>query len=328
MKNLAKLLTAFIIIVIIGCSDQNINKREPIKIGINVWPGTAYAFIAVEKGLFEKNKVDVELVLKKDVSESTYLYKTGDVDGLFGVFSDVIMLNAEGIETKVVCVCDYSNEGDVIIGRPEFSPETLKGKTISFEGVNSFSHLFVLQALNKLGLKETDSRFVNIEAMDVLTALDENMIDAGHTWEPVTSRALAKGYKILYKAGNIPGLITDLLVFNNEIIERRPDDVLAIVKSLFEAKKFISSNREEALTIMAQAEWMSVEEMDAGLKAVNFLDLESNAIAFDKSTDTESLFGSGKIISEFFLNRGQLSSIPDLDKIIEPEFITTLIGEE
>jgi len=270
----------------------------------------------------------VELILKKDITESTQLYKDNEVDGVFNVFPDIIVMNAQGIHAKVVYVADYSDTGDVIIGKPNFRfLADLKGRKVSFEGINTFSHLFVLKALEKAGLKESEVQFEVIRAMDVLNSLEKGTIDAGHTWEPITSQALQKGYKILAKAGDIPGIITDVLAFNAKVVKERPDDIQEIVKSILEARGFIYSNRDEALEIMSRAEGMSKEEMRQGMDGVRHPDLKENVKGMQKSEEMISLYGSGRVIVDFYLSRGQLSQLPNLDEIIEPKFVMQL-GEK
>lgn len=324
MKRIILLLAVMaIIFTAAGCSKTE--EKRAIKISINVWPGYAHAFIAQEKGVFEKNGVEVELVLKKEITESATLYRDGEVDGVFTLVPDVVMFNSEGIGAKIVYVADYSDTGDVIIGKPEYSSlADLEDKTVSFEGINSFSHMFVLKALEKAGLTESNVRFENIPAHDVLTALEEGRIDAGHTWEPTKSQALRKGYKILGKAGDVPGIITDVLAFNSKIIKERPTDIQRIVKSILEARDFLYTNRDEALEIMSKAEEMSKEEMDQGIKGVHQPDLEENVEALKKSKKKTSLYGSGESIAEFYLNRGQLSHMPNFDEIIESKFVNEL----
>ena len=98
-KNLVFIFHFFLIIVIIsliffcipGCSTNSTKNttsgtKEPIRIGINLWAGYAYAFIAVEKGFFKNNGVDVELMLRKEYSESLNLYENGDADGFLEFF--------------------------------------------------------------------------------------------------------------------------------------------------------------------------------------------------------------------------------------------------
>jgi len=200
----------------------------------------------------------------------------------------------------------------------------LEGKTVSFEGLNTFSHMFVLRSLEKAGIGEYKLRLANIPAHSVLTALEDGQIDAGHTWEPVISQALAKGYKILAKAGDVPGVITDVLAFNSKIVEERPDDIRAIIKSLLEARDFVHTNRDEALEIMSKAEGMNKQEMNSGIDGVYQPDLKENIEAMKKLDNATSLHSSGKRIAEFFLQRGQISKIPDMSEIIEARFVNEL----
>jgi NitT/TauT family transport system substrate-binding protein len=327
MKGVLSLLALILVFGLLaeGCTPKKAKEKTPIKIALDVWPGYAHAFIAQEKGIFKRHRVDVELILKKDVAESTQLFINNAVDGFFNIFPDIILMNVQGIHSKVVYVTGYSDTGDVIIGKPKFRfLADLKGRKVSFEGINTFSHIFVLKSLEKVGLKESEVQFGNIPAMDVLNSLEKGMIDAGHTWEPIKSQALKKGYKILAKAGDIPGIITDVLVFHAKVVKERPDDIQRIVESILEARDFIYSNRDEALEIMSRAEGMSKEEMGKGIDGVRQLDLKENIKEMQKSKEMISLYGSGKMIIDFYLSRGQLSQLPDLDEIIEPKFVIEL----
>ena len=334
-KGFLSVLLVICVAVVAGCCSAvyekkapetvsaKVEEKKPIKIGISVWQGYAHAFIAQEKGFFRKNNVSVELVFKKGVAESIELYKSGEVDGVFNVFADMILINSKGIPTKVVYVPSYSESGDVIIGRPEFnSIADLKGKTVSFQGVNTFSNLFVLKALEKAEIKESDVQFQDVPGTDVLNAMEAGKIDGGHTWEPVTSQALNKGYKILCKASDTPGIITDVLAFNAKVIEERPDDVQRIVKSLLEAKDFINSNKDEAIDIMAKAEGVDGAEVQRGIDTeLHMLDLNENIEAMKKSENIASLYASLKIITDFYVKRGLLSDTQVTEGIIEPKFI-------
>ncbi len=324
MKKLKVLLAVFLVFFIIsGCT--KVEEERPIRIAINMWPGYAYTFIAREKGFFKKNGIEVDLVLRKNITESTRLFKNKEVDGVFSVFPDVIKFNAEGILSKIVYIADHSNEGDVIIGRPELNSLTdLKGKTISFEGVNTFSHLFVVMALESAGLKETDVLFENVPAMDVLNALEDGRIDAGHTWEPVTTHALTNGNKVLAKAKDIPNVIMDVLAFHEKVIEERPDGIQQIVKSLFEARDFVFLNTDESIEIMARMEDMTRKEMKSGIDRVCLLDLNENMKAMEDSNSNNSLYTLGEYIIDFYFNRGQLSKVPSIDNIIESKFVNNI----
>ena len=97
--------------------------------------------------------------------------------------------------------------------------------------------MFVLKALELSGLKEGDVEFVNVPAQNVTRALEHGDIESGHSYQPYTTEALKKGYKTLFTAGTVPGLITDVLVFRSSIVEQRPKDIEAIIKSIVEAQQ-------------------------------------------------------------------------------------------
>ena len=86
---------------------------KPVRISVHsLWPPNFLAYLADEKGLFEKNGVNVELLFYPDYHEVVERYALGEADGLTLVFSDAILQNAAGVETKVVYTLDDSRFGD------------------------------------------------------------------------------------------------------------------------------------------------------------------------------------------------------------------------
>jgi NitT/TauT family transport system substrate-binding protein len=312
-----------------GTKNLALGTKEPVRIGINLWAGCAYAFVAVDKGFFKNNGVDVELVLSKEYTEIMNLYENGDVDGFFGVLPDVVIHKSHGNKIKIIYVTDYSDSADAIIADPLYaSLEALKGKKIGVENINSFSHLFVLQVFQKAGIPETDLQFEVVPSQEITEALDDGRIEAGHTWNPEKTEALKKGYKIVATAGDVPGLITDVLAVNDSLIKERPSDVLAMVKSISQAKDFLDTNPEEALKIMVKYEGGTVEEMAASIKEMRLLDLQDNLKSMEPSGEATSLYVVGKIISDYYLNRGQISDIPVFDEIIDSTFIKKVMDNK
>jgi NitT/TauT family transport system substrate-binding protein len=328
---IAVFLTAILILTASGCgrAPDAAAKKGPIRIAVNIWPGYAYAFIAKEKGFFAHNGVDVELILKQDSEEAKALYVSDQAEGFFTVLPDIVMLNAEGNATKAVVIVDESTTGDVIIGRPELnSLKDLGDKKISCEAFNSFSQMFVLEALKKAGVDEADIRLELVPALGVLAALDEGRIAAGHTWEPTKSMALEKGYKILAAAEDVPGIIIDVLAFSDDIIKERPDDIRKVLRSLFEARDFLYNHNAEALEIMARNEGMSTAEMKAGIDGVKMFGLRDNVDAFRNRKGDNLLSASLNIITGYLLKQGQLLRVPGLSEISETAFIMELAGEK
>ncbi|HDY67377.1 MAG TPA: hypothetical protein ENH85_06285, partial [Candidatus Scalindua sp.] len=239
--------------------------------------------------------------------------------------TDTIIQNTQ-LSSKVVYISDCSYTGDVIIGKVDTLLD-LKGKTVAIEGVNTFSHIFVLNALENAGLSEHEINFKVVPAHKLLEALDKGNVDAGHTWEPTKSAAIEKGYSVLGSAKDNPGIISDILVFYSKIIKERPEVVLAIVKSLVEAQVYRDANWTESIKIMAKAVNISYIDMESGVLGTSQLDLQGNIKAMKESDDPLSLYISGRYIVDFYMKRGQLSKVTDLVEIIEPKFVNQLSRE-
>jgi NitT/TauT family transport system substrate-binding protein len=308
-----------------GCAKAPAPK-PPLKIALDIWPGYAYVFVAQEKGFFKQNGVAVDFILKRDYLDVKQLYLDGAVDAFCGPYADALYIDSESVPTKVVWAFDYSTSGDAIVGKAEYgSLKDLKGKRIGFEGINSFSQFFVLRALQQIGgLSESDVYFQNVGAQSVPAALDANIVDAAHTYPPALEVALQKGYKVLAKAGDMPGTITDVLAFTEQAIQRRPGDIQAVVRSIAQAREFLSVNKEEAVAIMAAAESSDVLPMAASLNGAQLLTLEENYIAMTRQDSPASLYRLGKEIASFYLDRGQLSAVPDISEILDPRFLSVV----
>jgi len=311
-----------------GCSFRHEGKR-PLKIALNIWTGYSHVFIAQEKGFFKKNKVDVEFFFTKEYSKAQELYVNGEVDGVFEVFPDTIMHNARGIFDKVVYITDISYDADVIIGKPGLrSLADLKGKRIGIDGINTFSHLFVLKSLELCaGLKESDVFFENVPGQDAVSFLESGAIDAAHTWDPAKTEALKKGYKVLARAGDVKGIITDVLCFSAAVVESRPREIEAVVKSLLEARDFLYTKRQEGVKIIARAENMTEYDIENALSGIKQPDLEENIRLMSGAKDAGTLYRIGENIISFYANMGQISEVPVLEQILEPKFLKNIKGK-
>ncbi|MCH7867542.1 MAG: ABC transporter substrate-binding protein [Myxococcales bacterium] len=283
---------------------------------MHLWPGYAHAYIAQEKGFFKEEGVEVELNLIEGVEDNLEHFREGNADAAFGLQSDAMLLSAQGIPLHIMYVADFSNGGDVIISKLEITTiRGLKGRRVSVDKLNGFNHIFLVELLRLNGLTEDDVTVVPVPASKVLAALDTGKIDAGQTWEPYQSQALAKGYRLLASTRDAPGIVTDVLMSDSDLFARRPEDVRKIVKCLFRALRFRTTNENEAYAIMSKAFKMSPGSLKKTIQGNIFPGLAENNRAFEKTEDSTSLFRTGRIISDFFLVKGVIQHPVDLNKL-------------
>ena len=323
----------FVIIVILFSSlfnliEAQISNEKPIEFSVNIWAPNFLAYVAQEKGYFEKNNVNVNLTLIQDYADAVKDYVNGEHDGMFIVYSDALIQNAEGIDTKVVYNIDTSYDADAIIGNVDNLTD-VKGKKVGVEGINSFSHYFMLKSLENAGLHEGDVEFVNIPAQNISESIKKGEIDAGHTYNPYMSDALKDGFNILSIGADTPGVITTVIAFHSDIVEQRPQDIQNFIKSLIEAKEDYDKNMDEDIELMSLKTGINKTEIIDGMNGAKLLDLDYNAkISMNKELNQpESLYNSGNNIAKFYAERGVISDYPNIENIIEPKFVNELMME-
>ena len=302
------------------------NTKIPIKLGITLWVPNFLAYIAQEKGYFKKNNVEVNMTLLQNYGNVVNNYSNGEFDGIFTVYSDAIIQHSTGIDTKVVYNVDSSFKADAIVGKGN-NLSDVKGKKIGVDGINSFSHFFVLKSLENAGLEEGDVQFVNVPAQNTSQALQKDQIYAGHTYAPFLSDALKKGYKILSTGATIPGIITNVMAFHSSIVEQRPQDIQNIIRSMDEAKADYDKNKDQDIAIMSLKSGLSKAEIIEGMENAKIFDLNYNhQTSMNKnSNQTSSLYVSGNYIAKFYAERGVISEYPNIDEIVDSKFVDALL---
>lgn len=316
----------------ITLNSQSSEESRPIRIACSEpWVGYVPIVLAVDR-YFKENNVKVELIQPENQTTTEESFLNGSVDGLCSIFTTTIFQNSEGVNSRLVWVLDYSGTGDVILGPKNMTVNDLKGKKIGVEGLNTFSHIFVLQTLAKAGLFEKDVQFANIAAQDMVKALNAKQIDAGHTYGPAKITGIRSGYDILATAEDAPAIIADVLIFNSKVVETRPEAVEAVVKSINQGKEYFDRNKEHAYVLLSDFFNMTTEEVQDGFEGIQVLGLEDNIKAMNRSSSNvrnfTTLYESGNIIANYLLEKGQIRQIPNFDDIIDPKFIYAISRNE
>lgn len=310
--------------VIAGCLSEEAEQQftETITITMHLWPGYAHSYIAQEQGFFTEEGVDVELNLIEKIPDNIANFLNGRADMAFGLQSDAMLLAALGFDLNIVYVADFSNGGDAIVSTQAIKTIAgLKGKTISVDSLNGFNHIFLASLLQQNGLTEEEVTIVPIAASDVPDALDAGIIDAGQTWNPYYSSAIASGYKELATTKDVYGIVTDVLMVRTDTLRERPEDVRKVLTALFKALKFRETDEIAAYSIMSEAFNMPAGELRETIRGNIFPDLKQNKLAFEDSEESTSLFASGRFISDFFVKKGIINKSIDLEELHAPEII-------
>ncbi|TIW17147.1 MAG: transporter substrate-binding domain-containing protein, partial [Mesorhizobium sp.] len=190
--------------------------------------------VAEAKGLFKASGLsDVQIVNFTEDKDINAALASGQLDAANIATHTAMGMVAAGLPVKIVLLLDVSMTADAMIaGKDVNSVADLKGKQVAFEE-GTTSDILLKYALSKNGMSIADVQPVPMPAADAGSALIAGRVPVAVTYEPylTTARAQNKDVKLLFTAGEDPGLISDVLVVRDEVIKSRPGQVLAMIKA-------------------------------------------------------------------------------------------------
>lgn len=294
-------------------------ERPPLRLIYDLWPGYLPIIIAQEKGFFDQQGVNVETLVTENASEKIADFNAGKADGITLALGNVMISSADNPNAHIIFAIDRSAGADAVVAQPQTKKVSdLKGKSIG-TSVGGFNELFVTQMLEANNLTLEDVTLVNVEGENVPELVQNGKIQAGSTWEPFVSQAIALGLNVLFTSAETPGLIPDVMVFQGSVLRERPDDVRAFVRAWFQAVDYWKANPEDGKKIIAQT--MKLQPETISLKGYDLLTLNDNLKTFVPGNTLESLHYTAQLYANFFVKTGSLSRQPNINKLLEPSFL-------
>ena len=285
-----------------GCMET---PQTSIKIAINPWPGYEFLYLAEQKGYFEEEGANIDIIQLESLADAQRAYTSNRVDGLASTLIEAVQAeHLGGKPLSVVLIADYSNGGDVVVAGTEYTDiASLKGKTVGCE-VSSLG-LFVLQrALNNAGMTLDDVTIINTEQSEGLSSLSEGKIDAFVTYPPSSIEILKhEQYQKIFDSSEIPFEIVDTLSISNSVLEQKPQLPAKIHRAWQKALDFTQANPEEAYNLMAKREGISAAEFQDVLSDLVVLSYEDQQPLFEKQQQFEN---SVQAVCEALVHAGAL----------------------
>ncbi len=265
-----KYFIILITIFILSCQDNS----QTLKIGTNVWPGYEPIYIAREKGFLNSKKI--KLIEFGSASQVIRAYRRNLINSAGLTLDEVIFLKSTGFDPKIVLIADISNGADVLIVKPYIKTlQDLKGKRIGVENT-ALGAFFLSRILEFARLKETDIKIIPLEVNEHYKAFIESKIDGVITFEPVRTKLLHAGGKILFDSSKIKGEIVDVFVVEDLYLKNNEDIVKQFVESWFKGLKFLHENEKEALKVISEREKISTADLKKAYQGLILPDKDEN----------------------------------------------------
>jgi NitT/TauT family transport system substrate-binding protein len=215
-------------------------------IATGVDPVFSAYYVAQQEGLFKKHGLDVRINTGPSGSAMVAFLVNGQIESAFG--SEIAGVATHNLDPNVVVVAQATRlvRWIAVVGRNIETLDQLKGKKVGVAR-GSGGEVFWLAMIDKLKLNPADYTIINVEAPEMVAALERGNIDAYAVWEPWVTRGLAavKNTKILKDQEGI--LEQGVYIYMNKAwILKNQAAAEAFLRALVDATEIINGDRKRA----------------------------------------------------------------------------------
>ncbi len=285
---------------------STVQAQETVNYGVQ--PATMPIYIAKAIGLLEpiEKKHNIKVVLRSFASGApeNQAMAAGELQMASAGMGPAVIASARLPATLVAITILEQTAIIVPIDSTLKSVAELKGKRVAFPGEGTQQYPLLVKALADVGLKISDIQLFKTDGSQVPTLLQNKSVDAGITWDPHVSNALAAGHsKVLMKAEKILPIMQGHYIGNgeyvhNDFLKRRPEVVQDLITANVRAIDFILKEPKGAAKLWAKE--IGFPEATINFSLDQKISVYSRNITPEKSTiDTYSKFlKDAKILQE------------------------------
>ena len=221
------------------------------------FPGSSLIRLAEAKGYFTEEGVGVKIQPQASGKDALDSVLAGTADLALTLELPVVMAVLKEAPVLIVATIATTGKGWGIVARSDrgiVRPQDLKGKRIGV-AFGTAAHFWLDLFLVRNRLAIADVKVTNVPVQKVAEMLAADELDAGVSVEPFLSAAvgaLGPG-AVTFSADNAYDAPWSLVV-RREFVVRRPDAIRKMLRALVRAERFYASDREAALSLVAQGQ--------------------------------------------------------------------------
>jgi NitT/TauT family transport system substrate-binding protein len=219
--------------------------------------------VALKRGFFKEEDIDPEII-RMNANISITALATGDTD-YTTIFGSVVRAAIRGLPVKVVASF-LDSPTQMLLARQEYkSVKELKGKTLGVSTFGATADVSARMMFRYSGVDpEKDVKIIALGADQArFTALKEGIVDVIVISPPADLEGKKFGFRVLARAYELFNFPFVGLGANLKKINERPDEIKRVIKALIKANRYIRSNRDGSIEVLA--EWSRAAKENAAV---------------------------------------------------------------
>jgi sulfonate transport system substrate-binding protein len=188
----------------------------------------------------------------------------------------------------------------------------LKGKKVGVP-VGTNLHKVFLYFLKYHGLTVNDIKLVNMDYVNIKTAIATKNVDAGVLIEPFVGAIELEGTgRVIDDATDIKP-VYNLIIVSNEFAQKYPDIVARVLKVYAKAARWIAENPQKANELVAKDSGVKLEIVEKAVRSNRF-DLRITDVTRQSVKETERFLRENNLIKRDV----------DVDELLEKKFLKAI----
>ena len=211
-------------------------------------------WLAKDAKIYEKNGLDVEIVLLRGSGQSSQALLGGSLFAAPVALPQVMLADLNGADLVNVAHTIAAASSKLLV-QPEIRrPEDLRGKKIATSSIGSLGDFLFRYALRKYGVNpDREITWLSIGTnAERLQALLTGAIDGADVTYPADVQAERRGYRVLIDARKEITFPTTSVVTRRKTIHEDRDTVMRFVRSHVEGIAFHKQNKEFSLKVLTK----------------------------------------------------------------------------
>lgn len=310
-----KRLFSIVLMVFLLVTAGQALSAEKVKIGHLLVVPSLPTYVAVEKGFFTQQGLDVELVPFQSGTDIIDALVAGRIDANCMSAITGHWFAAQGAPDKFKIFLVYAGDSNVdntmVVVVKKDSPlktlKDLKGKKVgTFPGATSVA---LAKAVIRTQLDATKATFIEIPPPTMVQALAAGQIDAFFSPEPMGMMAVSQGMgRYLMKSpctllGLKKGIVGGAFSFSAKFLQEKPQLAAKVKAAIEMGADYIKTNEQESRGYLAKytqlpppvaaqipfEKWIKIKELDKNAPQLYF-DVLYKEGAYQKKIDTTTLY--------------------------------------
>jgi len=253
-KIITGVLAGFLLVM-----QTSVMSAEKIKIGWVYAMANAPILVAMEKGYFKEQGIDVEILQFKSGPLVHQALSAGELDMAYIGSPPVYHWFSRGLDSRILAKVNYGQAA--VISRKDSGISeisNLRGKKLA--GVRKGSGMDVLLRGYVLGeaanlLPDSDLDIISMPPGNMEAAVDKKVVNAAFIWEPFTSKSLIRGNTQLVFDMNkaVPKYPWYIVMAMPDTLKNKRASVVKVLKAHKKAVEYLNSSDTAGNGIIAKA---------------------------------------------------------------------------